>query len=158
MSGSLLPARNATWAPALLLCTGNHCPTRGSTTGEPFPRTTGSTLRHMGRCKMFGGRRREEHNSHTREGKKRRKGPRVSEASPKQKNARRVLKEAVAEAGGTSHVYVYRELVMDRANIPNIEAFWQAADYLAQRGYITEGSPDYWTFAVTPKGITEAAS
>ena len=47
----------------------------------------------------------------------------MSDASAIQKEARRVLKEAVAEARGTSHVYVYRELVMAQANIPDIEAF-----------------------------------
>ena len=80
----------------------------------------------------------------------------MSDASAIQKEARRVLKEAVAEARGTSHRYVYRELVMAQANISDIEAFWQIADYLAYRGYITEGSPDYWTFAVTPRGVAEA--
>ena len=80
----------------------------------------------------------------------------MSDARVIQKEVRRVLKEAVAEARGTPHRYVYMELVVAQANIPDIEAFWQIADYLAYRGYITEGSPDYWTFAVTPRGVVEA--
>jgi hypothetical protein len=47
---------------------------------------------------------------------------------------------------------------MERANIPDVEAFWEIADYLARQGYITEGSPDYWTFSVTPIGIAEATN
>ena len=79
----------------------------------------------------------------------------MGEARTIQQNARLVLQAAVAEAGGVSHLYVYRERVMERANIPDVEAFWKIADYLARRGYITEGSPDYWTFSVTPRGIAE---
>src|SRR5215210_7178017 len=86
-----------------------------------------------------------------------RKGPQVREATAIQKGARRVLLAAIAEAGGVSHVYVYRERVMEQANVPDMEAFWEIADYLARRGYITEGNPDYWTFSVTPRGIAEAA-
>ena len=73
-----------------------------------------------------------------------------------QENAHLVLQATVAEAESTSHVYVYRERVMERANIPDTEAFWEIADYLAKRGYITEGGADYWTFSVTPRGIAEA--
>ena len=78
-------------------------------------------------------------------------------ASAKQENVWRVLKAAVAEAGGVSDVFVYRERIMKRAAIPDVEAFWEMADYLTQRGYITKGSPDYWVFAVTSRGILEAA-
>jgi hypothetical protein len=81
----------------------------------------------------------------------------VSEVSAKEENVWRVLKAAVAEAGGVSEVFVYRERVMKRANIAEVEAFWEVADYLAERRYITEGSPDYWTFAVTSRGTLEAA-
>jgi hypothetical protein len=81
----------------------------------------------------------------------------VRGASAKQENVWRVLKAAVAEAGGVSDVFVYRERIMKRAAIPDVEAFWEMADYLAQRGYITKGSPDYWAFAVTSRGILEAA-
>ena len=105
----------------------------------------------LSRPKMFGGRLGEEYSGYGR------KGPQVSEASAIQKGARRVLLAAVAEARGVSHVYVYRERVMEKATVPNVEAFWEIADYLARQGYITEGSPDYWTFSVTSKGIAEAA-
>ena len=105
----------------------------------------------LSRPKMFGGRHREEYSGYYI-----RKGPQVREATAIQKGARRVLLAAVAEAGGVAHVYVYRERVMEQATVPNVEAFWEIADYLAQRGYITEGSPDYWAFSVTPKGIAEA--
>ena len=81
----------------------------------------------------------------------------MSEASVKQENARLVLKAAVAEAAGVSEVFLYRERVMKRANIADVEAFWEMADYLAERRYIIEGSPDYWTFAVTSRGTLEAA-
>ena len=80
----------------------------------------------------------------------------MREATEIQKGARRVLLAAVAEAGDVAHVYVYRERVMEQATVPNVEAFWEIADYLARRGYITEGKPNYWTFSLTPKGITEA--
>ena len=100
---------------------------------------------------MFGGGHGEEYRGYGR------KGPKLGEASTIQKGTRRVLQAAVAEAGGVSDVYVYRERVMEQATVPNVEAFWEIADYLAQRAYITEGSPDYWTFAVTSKGIAEAA-
>ena len=82
----------------------------------------------------------------------------MSEAGAVQQNARLVLQVTVAEARGVSHLYVYRERVMERANIPDVEAFWEIADYLARQGYITEGSPDYWTFSVTPIGIAEATN
>ena len=42
-----------------------------------------------------------------------------------QQNARLILQAAVAEAGGLSYLYVYREGVMERANIPDAEAFWE---------------------------------
>jgi hypothetical protein len=80
----------------------------------------------------------------------------LGKAGAIQENAHLVLQAAVAEARGVSHLYVYRERIMERANIPDVEAFWEIADYLAKRGYITEGGADYWTFSVTPRGITEA--
>ena len=105
----------------------------------------------LSRPKMFGDRHREEYSGYGR------KGPQVREATVIQKGARRVLLAAVAEAGGVAHVYVYRERVMEQANVRDMEAFWEIADYLARRGYITEGNPDYWTFSVTLRGIAEAA-
>jgi hypothetical protein len=105
----------------------------------------------LSRPKMFGGRLGEEYSGYGR------KGPKVREATAIQQGARRVLLAAVAEAGAVAHVYVYRERVMEQANVSDMEAFWEIADYLARRGYITEGNPDYWTFSVTPRGIAEAA-
>lgn len=67
----------------------------------------------------------------------------MSEAGAIQKNARLALQVAVAGARGVSTLYVYRGRVMERANIPDVEAFWEIADYLARRVYITQGGADY---------------
>jgi hypothetical protein len=74
-----------------------------------------------------------------------------------QRNAHRVLRAAVAEAGGVSGVPVYREHIMRRANIHDLEVFRAIADQLSQQALISEDVDDWRTFVVTPEGIEEAA-
>jgi len=72
-------------------------------------------------------------------------------------NMRRVLRAAVAEAGGTSGMRVYRDEVMRRAKIYDLEAFRAIADQLGERTLISDGVDDWRAFVVTPKGIEDAA-
>jgi hypothetical protein len=73
------------------------------------------------------------------------------------RNMRRVLRAAVAEAGGVSGVRVHRDEVMRRTKIYDLEAFRTIANQLGERTLISEGIDDWRTFVVTPKGIEETA-
>ena len=71
--------------------------------------------------------------------------------------ARRVLRAAVVEARGEPGVYVSRDHVMRRANIPDLEEFLGIAEHLEGRGFVAEGGDDYGSFVVTLEGIAEGA-
>ena len=72
--------------------------------------------------------------------------------------ARRVLQAAAVETYGGPGVYVTRDQVMKRANIPNLAEFLAIAEYLDRKGWIDEADPDYSIFVLTPEGIDEATS
>ncbi len=79
----------------------------------------------------------------------------VSEVRTIQEKARRVLQAAAAEAYGRSGVYVFRDLVLRRANISDPEEFWSIAGYLYGKGWIAEADDDFAMFVVTPSGVEE---
>ncbi len=72
--------------------------------------------------------------------------------------ARRVLQAAAVEAYGMPGAYVYRDAVMRRANISDLEEFRAIAKYLEDRGWIAEADDYYGIFVLTPEGIDEAMS
>jgi hypothetical protein len=60
------------------------------------------------------------------------------------------------EAYGRPGVYVTRDIVMQRANISDLEEFWAIAGYLYGKGWIAEGDDDFGIFLLTPSGVEEA--
>lgn len=72
--------------------------------------------------------------------------------------ARRVLQAAAVEAYGRPGVYVVRDRVMSRANIPDVAEFLAIAEYLDDKGWIAEADPDYGIFVLTQEGIDEATN
>ena len=47
---------------------------------------------------------------------------------------------------------------MWRAGVSDLEEFWVVAEYLEERGWISEADDDYGIFVVTPTGVEEATS
>jgi hypothetical protein len=82
----------------------------------------------------------------------------VSEVWGMREKARRVLQAAAVEAYGRPGVYVIRDRVMNRANIPDAAEFRAIGEYLDQRGWIAEADADYGLFVLTPEGINEATN
>jgi hypothetical protein len=79
----------------------------------------------------------------------------VSEAGAIREKGLRVLRVAVAEARGEPGTYVSRARVMEQTNISRVQEFERIAEYLAQRGFITEGVNGYEFFVLTLEGIAE---
>jgi hypothetical protein len=79
----------------------------------------------------------------------------VSEAEAIQEKALRVLQVAVVEARDEPGTYVSRARVMQQTNISDVGEFRAIAEYLARRGFITEGVNDYEFFVLTLEGIAE---
>jgi len=70
--------------------------------------------------------------------------------------ARRVLQGAAVEAYGRPGAYVTRDPVMRRARVLDLEEFRAVAEYLEEKGWISEADDDYGIFVVTPTGLEEA--
>ena len=81
----------------------------------------------------------------------------MSEARAMPERALRVLQVAVADARGEPGVYVSRARVMEQTNIFDLAEFLEIAEYLAGRGFITEGANDYEFFVLTLEGIAAGA-
>ena len=75
-----------------------------------------------------------------------------------QEPARRVLQAAAVEAYGRPGVYVARDAVMQRANIPDLKEFWAIALHLEEKGWIAEADAHYRVFVVTAVGLDEAVN
>jgi len=82
----------------------------------------------------------------------------ISAPQEEEDGARRVLQAAVVEAFGRAGVYALRDRVMQRANISDLEGFWEIAEYLDRKGWIAEGDDDYSIFVVTAAGVDEATT
>ena len=79
----------------------------------------------------------------------------MSEAEAIREKAFQVLQVAVVEAGDELETYVSRARVMQQTNISDVGEFRAIAEYLARRGFITEGVNDYEFFVLTLEGIAE---
>lgn len=81
-----------------------------------------------------------------------------SETTAIREKARRVLQAAAVEAYGRPGAYVTRDPVMLRSGVSDLEEFWAVAEYLEERGWISEADDDYGIFVVTLAGVEEATS
>ena len=81
----------------------------------------------------------------------------MSEVRAMPERALRVLRAAIAEARGEPGEYVSRARVMEQTNISDPAEFLEIAEYLAGRGFITEGVNDYEFFVLTLEGIAAGA-
>jgi hypothetical protein len=68
------------------------------------------------------------------------------------------LQAAAVEAYGRPGAYVTRDPVMWRAGVSDLEEFWAVAEYLEERGWISEADDDCGIVVVTPTGVEEATS
>ncbi len=62
------------------------------------------------------------------------------------------------EAYGRPGAYVTRDPVMRRAGVLSLKEFWIVAEYLEEKGWISEADDDYGIFVVTLAGVEEATS